>query len=122
MSGEGKGRVRSTEDQKGSGAGSALVGARLDQARMIVLRLARLSADSAYAHISSGYRGSLLRMIDQLEKLQDVEQAGAEEVKTLDFLIDKGFDLLAKAAREIGDPELARFASQRSTQPDENKD
>src|SRR5512135_993322 len=92
---------------------SGSVAARLDQARMIVQRLARLSADSAWAHISSGYRGSLLRVIDRLERLPDPERAGPEEVFQLDFLIDKGFDLLAKAAREIGDPELARFASQR---------
>ncbi len=97
------------------------VAARLDQARMIVQRLARLSADSAWAHVSSGYRGSLLRILDRLERLPDPEQAGANEVQLLDFLIDKGFDLLAKAAREIGDPELARFASQRPTRSDENK-
>lgn len=101
-----------------SGGRSAPVGVRLEQARMVAQRLARLSADSAYAHISSGYRGSLLRVIDRLESLPDVELAGPEEVRLLDFLIDKGFDLLAKAAREIGDPELARFASQRPTRPD----
>ncbi len=97
---------------------SGSVTVRLDQARMIVQRLARLSADSAWAHISSGYRGSLLRVIDRLERLPDPEQASPEEVRQLDFLIDKGFDLLAKAAREIGDPELARFASQRGLPPD----
>ena len=102
---------------------SASVTVRVDQARMIVQRLARLSADSRYAHISSGYRGSLLRIIDRLESLQDVEQASPEEVRLLDFLIDKGFDLLAKAAREIGDPELARYAGQRgqAAAPDEFK-
>ncbi len=103
---------------KDSGENSAPVSIRLEQARMVAQRLARLSADSAYAHISSGYRGSLLRVIDRLESLPDVEQAGPEEVHLLDFLIDQGFDLLAKAAREIGDPELARFASQRPTRPD----
>jgi len=91
---------------------SASVAVRLDQARMIAQRLERLSADSAWAHISSGYRGSFLRLIDRLENLADVEQARPEEVERLDFLIDKGFDLLAKAAREIGDPELIRFVGQ----------
>ncbi len=101
---------------------SGSVTVRLDQARMIVQRLARLSADSAWAHISSGYRGSLLRVIDRLERLPDPEQAGPEDVRQLDFLIDKGFDLLAKAAREIGDPELARFASQRGLPSDKPED
>lgn len=88
------------------------VAVRLDQARMIVQRLERLSADSRWAHISSGYRGSLIKIIDRLDRLPDVEQAGADDQRLLDFLIDKGFDLLAKAAREIGDPELIRFVSQ----------
>ena len=102
---------------------SGSVAVRLEQARMIVQRLARLSADSAWAHISSGYRGSLLRVIDRLERLPDPEHASPEDDRLLDFLIDKGFDLLAKAAREIGDPEMARFAAQRGLQqlpPDEN--
>lgn len=92
---------------------SASIAVRLEQARMVVTRLARLSADSAYAHISSGYRGSLLRVIDRLERMEDIEQASPEEVRLLDFLIDKGFDLLSSAARELGDPEMARFASER---------
>lgn len=87
---------------------------------MVVARLARLSADSAYAHVSSGYRGSLLRIIDRLEGLEDIEQASAEEVRLLDFLIDMGFDLLAKAARELGDPEMARFANQRGAGASKN--
>jgi hypothetical protein len=102
---------------------SGSVAVRMEQARMIVQRLARLSADSAWAHISSGYRGSLLRLMDRLERLPDIEQASPEDDRLLDFLIDKGFDLLAKAAREIGDPELARFASQRGQSeisPDES--
>ncbi len=92
---------------------SASVAIRLEQARMVAARLARLSADSAYARISSGYRGSLLRIIERLEGLEDIEQAAPDETQLLDFLIDKGFDLLAKAARELGDPEMTLFASQR---------
>jgi hypothetical protein len=79
---------------------------------MVVQRLARLSADSTWARIASGYRGSMLKMVEQLEHLPDLESAGEGLVAEADFLIDKGLDLLAKAAREIGDPELARFASQ----------
>ena len=87
------------------------VAVRLDQARMIVQRLERLSADSAWAHISSGYRGSLLKVIDRLERFHDPEIASKEDVHLLDFLIDQGFDLLTKAALEIGDPELIRGLS-----------
>lgn len=91
---------------------SAPVAVLLDQARMVVQRLERLSADSRWAHIASGYRGSLIKSIDRLSQLPDVEQASQDDVKLLDFLIDQCFDLLAKAAREIGDPELVRFVSQ----------
>lgn len=84
------------------------IATRFDQARMIVQRLERLSADSTWAHASSGHRGSLLKMIERLEHLPDMENAPRPEVELLDRLIDKGFDLLAKAAREIGDPELIR--------------
>lgn len=81
---------------------------RLNQARMITQRLERLSADSTWAHASSGHRGSLLKIIDRLEQEPDLEQASEQEIKLLDLLINKGFDLLARAAREIGDPELIR--------------
>ena len=88
------------------------VAARLELARMVVQRLERLSADSAWAHVSSGYRGALIKHLDWLERLPQVESVGPDQVARLDFLIDKGLDLLAKAAYEIGDPELLRFASQ----------
>jgi hypothetical protein len=84
------------------------VAVRFDQARMIAQRLERLSADSSWAHVASGHRGSLLKMIDWLERQADMEQAPRSEVELLDLLLDKGFDLLARAAREIGDPELVR--------------
>lgn len=81
---------------------------RLDQARMIVQRLERLSADSSWARIASGYRGSMLKIIDQLDHTPDLENAPEEDVRLLDFVIDKGFELLTRAAREIGDPDLIR--------------
>ena len=84
------------------------VAVRFDQARMIAQRLERLSADSSWAHVASGHRGSLLKMIDWLERQADMEQVPGSEIELLDLLIDKGFNLLARAAREIGDPELVR--------------
>jgi hypothetical protein len=91
---------------------SVSVETRMILARMVTQRLERLSADSAWAHISSGYRGSLIKTIDRLERLPELESASTEDISLLDYLIDKGLDLLAKAAREMGDPELLRFASQ----------
>lgn len=75
---------------------------------MIAQRLERLSADSIVAHSASGHRGSLLKLIDRLESQMTLEETPPDDVRLLDFLIDKGFHLLAQAAREMGDPELIR--------------
>lgn len=75
---------------------------------MIAQRLERLSADSIVAHTASGHRGSLLKLIDRLEARVDLEETPQADVQLLEFLINQGFQLLARAAREIGDPELIR--------------
>lgn len=80
----------------------------LEMARMVVQRLERLSADSTWAHTASGHRGSLLRVIDRLETEPDLETLTGPDVEQIDRLIDRGLYLLARAAREIGDPELTR--------------
>lgn len=95
-----------TRPDPSSASSKASVQVRLEQARLVVQRLERLSADSAWARIASGHRGSLHKIIDQLERAPDLENTPAEDVRLLDFLIDKGFELLTRAAREIGDPEL----------------
>jgi len=59
-------------------------------------RLERLSADSAYAHQASGLRGTYLRNIEYLESGMQVNQP------ELDQLVEIGFEILRKAAEEIG--------------------
>ncbi len=62
----------------------------------LVARLERLSADSTYAHQASGLRGTLLRQLERLE-------AGTEvNVDELDQLVERGYEILKDAAREIG--------------------
>ncbi len=61
-----------------------------DLARMLVMRLERLSADSYWAHQASGVRGSLLRMME-IGELESEQGA---------LLIERGFDFLEKAAKE----------------------
>lgn len=77
----------STSDQKHS----------IEQALLLVSRLERLSADSYWAHRASGLRGALLRSLEQLES----GQVDEEETANLDRLFQKGFEILARAAREI---------------------
>ncbi len=62
--------------------------------RLLLARLERISADSVTAHRASGVRGALLRMMDQLESGAQV--SGTE----LKRLIDNGYVLLRRAARE----------------------
>jgi L-amino acid N-acyltransferase YncA len=77
--------------------------ARVEFLRMIIQRLERLSADSRWSHIASGYRGSMLKMLDTLERQEQVQPDGRVHVE---FLIDKGLELLTRAARDMGDPSL----------------
>ncbi|MCJ7701012.1 MAG: hypothetical protein MUO62_05475 [Anaerolineales bacterium] len=71
---------------------------RITQAKMLVQRLARLSADSVWAHKASGLRASMDKFLAKIQPLEyDQEQ--------LDDLLHRGFILLEKAAQEIPSPE-----------------
>jgi hypothetical protein len=65
---------------------------------LLVTRLERISADSFWAHRASGVKGSLLRMLEKSEK-------GFRIQKTeLQRMIDLGFHILEKAAKEKDTP------------------
>jgi hypothetical protein len=75
---------------------------QLVQAHQLLLRLEHLSADSYWAHRASGLRGSLLRCIEQVETpLAERPTEVPEARRQLDSLIERGFWILEKAAREI---------------------
>jgi hypothetical protein len=61
------------------------------QAQILLDRLERISADSAWAHQASGIRASLAR---QLSESDPAPQA-------LNNLLKRGFNILEKAAGEI---------------------
>ena len=61
---------------------------------LLLERLERIPADSIWAHQASGVRGSLLRMIQQLEDGQELED------QDMNRLISHGFQILESAARE----------------------
>lgn len=77
----------------------------LEQAELLVSRLERLSADSIWAHRASGYRGALLRIIAQVQNEPSTgikkQNGEAQELKYLANLLENGYDLLERAAREI---------------------
>lgn len=78
---------------------AAALPTHLDQARQLLARLERVSADSVWAHRSSGYRGSLLKWIDRAEN-QLAAGILAPEPPGFEWLYTVGLELLARAARE----------------------
>jgi hypothetical protein len=72
----------------------------IKNARMLVYRLERLSADSWWAHRASGLRGSLLRSLDRLEDIA-CPAPPEQEWQHLDRLMQRGYEILEGAAREI---------------------
>jgi hypothetical protein len=76
-----------------------------EQAWLLISRLERLSADSVWAHRSSGLRGAMLRLLEHLEQPQP---AGAEPASGLNqdrerlrSLTETGYDMLERAAKEL---------------------
>jgi hypothetical protein len=61
---------------------------------LLLERLERISADSVWAHQASGVRGSLLKMVQQLENNPQAEHPDMMR------LVSYGFQILEKAARE----------------------
>jgi hypothetical protein len=74
----------------------------MEQAAILVERLERISADSIWAHRSSGLRGSLLRVLDDRKHGRNPSEARPDSpnIEQLDRLIKDGYYLLEKAARE----------------------
>ena len=66
------------------------------QAKLLIQRLERLSADSVWAHRASGLRGSLIRYLVE-------EDFPIEEINRIQMLVDLGYEYLYKAAQEIPD-------------------
>jgi hypothetical protein len=73
------------------------------QAKILVERLARLSADSIWARRASGLRASIDKAVVHLENGQPVDPEHFEH------LVSLGFEMLNKAAAEIPVPEDILF-------------
>ena len=81
---------------------------QMDQARILVDRLARLSADSIWARRASGLRASLDKALAQ------IENGGTVNADHFNHLITLGFEMLKKAAEEIPVPEDILFGPRES--------
>jgi hypothetical protein len=76
---------------------------QLLQAKILVDRLARLSADSIWARRASGLRASIDKIVHQIEEGQTIKW------EYFGQLIASGFEMLEKAAEEIPVPEDILF-------------
>jgi phage gp46-like protein len=65
---------------------------------LLIARLERISADSFWAHRASGVKGSLLRLLEKSEKGHRVRET------ELQYMVDLGFFILEKAAKEKNNP------------------
>jgi hypothetical protein len=74
----------------------------LEQAKLVIYRLERISADSVWAHRSSGQRGALLKWVESFEKGEQSQATGEDvaDLITLENLIRAGYEILEKAALE----------------------
>jgi hypothetical protein len=76
-----------------------LQGAQIELLRLLAARLERLSVDSIWARRASGLRGSLIKALESIETEEPIS------TEALDVLIDRSFEILRNAAREIPDAE-----------------
>jgi len=81
---------------------------QLQQAKILVRRLERLSADSVWAHRASGVRASIDKYLEKINIGQ------AYDPEHLGSLIHQGFKVIEKAAQEIPEPEEILFRSNSS--------
>jgi hypothetical protein len=82
---------------------------RIDLLRMLAKRLERLSVDSIWARRANGLRGSLVKA------LSAADDGLPLATDHLDMLIERSFEILSKAAREIPDVERGMWRSIKSS-------
>ncbi len=77
---------------------------QIEEARLLVSRLERISADSIWARRASGLRGNLLKWIERYDQPQieknDCLCRSDQELEKFSFIIESGFKILENAARE----------------------
>ena len=70
----------------------------IEQAKLLIQRLEKISVDSVWSRRSSGHRGALLKWVERAE-MQN-ETLDETQLLLLENLISAGFHYLEKAARE----------------------
>jgi hypothetical protein len=77
---------------------------QIDQTRLLVARLERISADSIWARRASGLRGALLRWLEKygqpISQGPEYVEMSDQELQSISTLIDMSYKILEKAAKE----------------------
>ena len=76
----------------------------INQMKLLTERLEKLSPDSIWARRASGVRGTLLKLLPELEAaliLDDRQTiSNAANLDYIHFLLDRGYEFLERAAQE----------------------
>lgn len=72
--------------------------ATLEEARRLLSRLERMSVDSSWARRASGTRGGLIKLIEECETVPGIDP---DLQARLDLTVERAYDLLVRAAREL---------------------
>jgi hypothetical protein len=72
---------------------------QLELLRLLISRLERLSVDSRWARRASGLRGNVIKVLEEADAGQTVS------AERLELLINRSFEILREAAKEIPDIE-----------------
>ena len=76
----------------------------IEQARLLVARLERISADSIWARRASGLRGALLKWLEKHDHLTNAgkneEIFTAQDSESIAFIMEMSYKMLERAAKE----------------------
>lgn len=77
---------------------------QINQVRLLVSRLERISADSVWARRASGIRGALLKWLEEVDLCTAANDEGIAKIHknnpNLQLTINLGYQILEKAAKE----------------------
>jgi hypothetical protein len=65
---------------------------------MLLARIERISADSCWAHRASGLRGALLRVVENMEKENQIDH------QEIELLITSSIKILEKTGKDLISP------------------
>lgn len=76
----------------------------INQMKILTERLEKLSPDSSWARRASGVRGTLLKLLPELESTlvngEGANESADTKLDYVNYLLDRGYELIESAAQE----------------------